>query len=247
MGISRKSWMLFCRSFRRFFMNIFVQEKFQLNECHTISWKPECWLGWNSAKRCCTNSKAVTLGTLWWWAMKPGWISMMLKQSTSFPFGSCLKRSHGRRWNGRDESKGKWRQPFSQPVGTCPWLLWKTKSTVRGQWYTKCLLVVFKNIWDRRPRTGLRQVLLHHDHALALSANTMLSFLEGTPVILVTHSPCGPGGSLVPVPDEETITAQIVISNTRRCYHSLPAGLKCSVLYPAGQCFQDWIWKVGCV
>lgn len=45
---------------------------------------------------------------------------------------------------------------------------------------------------EKRPRTGLRGIRIHHDNASAHTANATLKFLESTPVKLITHCPYRP-------------------------------------------------------
>ena len=65
--------------------------------------------------------------------------------------------------------------------------------TVTANWYTTvCLPKVFEKLRERRPRTGLRGILLHHDNASAHTANATIQFLESTEVKLMTHPPYSP-------------------------------------------------------
>ena len=62
--------------------------------------------------------------------------------------------------------------------------------TVTANWYTTvCLPKVFEKLRERRPRTGLRGILLHHDNASAHTANATIQFLESTEAKLMTHPP----------------------------------------------------------
>ena len=62
--------------------------------------------------------------------------------------------------------------------------------TVTAQWYpTVALPQVFQKLWEKCPRTGLRDILLHHDNASAHTTHLTIDFLRGTPVQLLTHPP----------------------------------------------------------
>ena len=57
------------------------------------------------------------------------------------------------------------------------------KRTVTAQWYTTVVLPqVFQELREKRPRAGLRDILLHHDNASAHTAHLTIYFLRGTPV-----------------------------------------------------------------
>ena len=65
--------------------------------------------------------------------------------------------------------------------------------TVTVQWYTTVALPqVFQKLWGKRPRAGLKAILLHHDHASAHTAHLTIDFPRGTPVQLLTHHPYSP-------------------------------------------------------
>ena len=65
--------------------------------------------------------------------------------------------------------------------------------TVTAQWYTTVdLPKVLKKLREKRPRAGLRGILLHHDNACAHAIHLTLDFLRGTPVQLLTHPPYSP-------------------------------------------------------
>lgn len=67
------------------------------------------------------------------------------------------------------------------------------QGTVTAQWYTTvCLPKVFEKLQERRPRTGLRGTLIHHDNASAHTANITIQFLESTEAKLMTHPPYSP-------------------------------------------------------
>ncbi|CAH0400863.1 unnamed protein product [Chilo suppressalis] len=55
----------------------------------------------------------------------------------------------------------------------------RDQSNINAEWYsTKCLPVVFSAMNNKRPNTGLRGVLLHHDNAPAHSAIKTKDFLD---------------------------------------------------------------------
>ena len=51
---------------------------------------------------------------------------------------------------------------------------------------------VFQARYKRRPRTGVRGLLLHHDNARAYTAAVTLNFLAVNDIQLVTHPPYSP-------------------------------------------------------
>ena len=64
---------------------------------------------------------------------------------------------------------------------------------VTAKWYTEvCLPQVFSKIQEKRPRTGLRGILLHHDNASSNTAIATIAFLEKTPVKIMTHPAYSP-------------------------------------------------------
>ena len=67
------------------------------------------------------------------------------------------------------------------------------RKTATADWYVNhCLLKVFQTRCKRRPRTGVRDLLLHHDNASAHTATVTLDFLAANDVQLVTHPPYSP-------------------------------------------------------
>ena len=67
------------------------------------------------------------------------------------------------------------------------------RKTVTSEWYTNtCLPQVFESWSKRRPRTGTRGLLLHHDNASAHTAAATLDYLQENNVQLVTHPPYSP-------------------------------------------------------
>ena len=64
------------------------------------------------------------------------------------------------------------------------------RKMVTADWYVNhCLLKVFRARCKRRPQTGVRGLLLHHDNAGAHTAAVTLDFLTANDVQLVTHPP----------------------------------------------------------
>ena len=71
------------------------------------------------------------------------------------------------------------------------------KKTITADWYVNhCLPEIFQAWCKRRPRMGVRGLLLHHDNASAHTAGVTLDFLATNDVQLVTHPPSSP--DLVP-------------------------------------------------
>lgn len=69
----------------------------------------------------------------------------------------------------------------------------RNQSSINAEWYTtKCLPEVFEAVSNKRPKTGLRGLLLHHDNAPAHSALKTRLFLDSTPVKLLGHPPYSP-------------------------------------------------------
>ena len=72
------------------------------------------------------------------------------------------------------------------------------RRTVTEDWYVHhCLPKVFEVWCQRRPKTGLRGLFLHHDNASAHTAATTVAFLNESDVLLLPHplyspdlSPC---------------------------------------------------------
>ena len=85
---------------------------------------------------------------------------------------------------------------FSQ-AGHLATVALQDRRTVNADWYiNQCLPLVFDAWRRRRPRTGLRGLLLHHDNASAHTAAATLAFLAENGVQLVTHPAYSP--DLVP-------------------------------------------------
>ena len=65
--------------------------------------------------------------------------------------------------------------------------------TVRADWYVNhCLPELFQAWCKRRPRPGVRGLLLHHDNAGARTVAVTLDILAADDVQLVTHPPYSP-------------------------------------------------------
>ena len=66
----------------------------------------------------------------------------------------------------------------------------ENRKSVTADWYVNhCLPKIFQVWCKRRPRTGVRGVLLHHDNASADTATVTLDFLATNDVQLVTYPP----------------------------------------------------------
>ena len=67
------------------------------------------------------------------------------------------------------------------------------RKTVTADWYVNHYLPKVFQAWcKRRPRTGVRGLLLHHDNASEHTAAVTLDFLVANDVQLVTHPPYSP-------------------------------------------------------
>ncbi|KAI6652366.1 Histone-lysine N-methyltransferase SETMAR-like [Oopsacas minuta] len=67
------------------------------------------------------------------------------------------------------------------------------RRTVNADWYiNNCLPKAFEALSSRRPKTGVRGLLLHHDNASAHTAAKTLDFLAENSVQLVSHPPYSP-------------------------------------------------------
>ena len=82
---------------------------------------------------------------------------------------------------------------FSAKFGHVATIPLEGRKTVRADWYVNhCLPNAFQAWCKRRPRTGVRGLLLHHDNANAHTAVVTLDFLAASDVQLVTHPPYSP-------------------------------------------------------
>ena len=67
------------------------------------------------------------------------------------------------------------------------------RKTATADWYVNhCLPKIFQAWCKRRPQTGVRGLLLHHDNASSHTAAVTLDFLAASDVQLVTHPPYSP-------------------------------------------------------
>ncbi len=67
------------------------------------------------------------------------------------------------------------------------------RRAINSEWYTTvCLPEVFSAVAQKRPRTGTRGLLLHHDNATAHTAADTLEFLTEQGVQSVSHPPYSP-------------------------------------------------------
>ena len=82
---------------------------------------------------------------------------------------------------------------FFSTSGHLATVVLEDQRTVTVKWYSEVWLPqVFSKIQEKRRRTGLRGLLLHHDNASFHIANASISFLEKTPVKLMTHPAYSP-------------------------------------------------------
>ena len=82
---------------------------------------------------------------------------------------------------------------FFSTSGHLATVLLEDQRTVTAKWYTEvCLPQVFSKIQEKRPRTGLRGILLHHGNASSHTATATIAFLEKTLVKLMTHPASSP-------------------------------------------------------
>ena len=86
---------------------------------------------------------------------------------------------------------------FFAKFGHVATILLQGRKTATVDWYVNhCLPKVFQVWCKRRPRTGVRGLLLHHDNASAHTTAVTLDFLAASDVQLVIHPPYYP--DLVP-------------------------------------------------
>ena len=82
---------------------------------------------------------------------------------------------------------------FFSTSGHLATVVLEDQRTVTAKWYTEVWLPqVFSKIQEKRPRTRLRGILLHHDNASSHTANATISFLEMMLVKLMTHPAYSP-------------------------------------------------------
>lgn len=78
----------------------------------------------------------------------------------------------------------------SGPVAVIPL---EDRRTVNSEWYCEVALPqMFAKLQTGRQRTGLRNILVHHDNASSHTAARTLDFLKDSGVQLVTHPPYSP-------------------------------------------------------
>ncbi len=64
---------------------------------------------------------------------------------------------------------------------------------VTADWYAnKCLPQVFAAISEKRPKTGIKNIILHHDNARPHKASLTADYLEDIRVVLMLHPPYSP-------------------------------------------------------
>lgn len=67
------------------------------------------------------------------------------------------------------------------------------QKTVNAKWYIEvCLPTVFNNLKQKRPKTGLRGLFLHHDNASPHKAIVTKDFLKSTEIEELCHPPYSP-------------------------------------------------------
>ena len=85
------------------------------------------------------------------------------------------------------------KQKTKKKSATLPPFRLRTERTVTADWYfNHCLPKIFQALCKRRPRTGVRGLLLHHDNASADTAAVTLDFVAANDVHLVTHPTYSP-------------------------------------------------------
>ena len=82
---------------------------------------------------------------------------------------------------------------FFAKIGHVATISLEDRKTVTADWFVNhCLPKVFEAWCKRRPRKGVRGLLLHHDNASTHTAAVTLDFLAASDVQLVTHPPNSP-------------------------------------------------------
>ncbi|GFY76964.1 HTH_48 domain-containing protein [Trichonephila inaurata madagascariensis] len=67
------------------------------------------------------------------------------------------------------------------------------RRTVTAEWYvTKCLPEMLEQWRQKRPKRGIREMILHHDSASARSAQRMKNYLGAEHIETLPHSPYSP-------------------------------------------------------
>jgi histone-lysine N-methyltransferase SETMAR len=68
-----------------------------------------------------------------------------------------------------------------------------SKETITAKWYTNvCLEEVFNSVANKREKTGIRGIILHHDNARPHKAAITSAFLEEKGIELMPHPPYSP-------------------------------------------------------
>ena len=82
---------------------------------------------------------------------------------------------------------------FLCKIGRVATIPLEDRKTVTADWYVNHTVPKIFQTWcKRRPRTDVRCLLLHHDHASTDTAAITLDFLAASDVHLVTHPPYSP-------------------------------------------------------
>ena len=137
---------------------------------------------------------------------------------------------------------------FFSTSGHLATVVLEDQRTVTAKWYAEVWFPqVFSKIQEKRPRTGLRGILLHHGNASSYTANATISFLEKMPVKLVTHPAYSP--DLAPC----DIFLFLNMKN-RMCGHRFPSPEDAVAAYneelsavsenERSGCFQKWFQRM---
>ena len=120
--------------------------------------------------------------------MKPGCINTTRNLSSNQPFGHFQMRTPLSKFM-RSKSVGKQMTAcfFSKSAHVATVPLEDRQTVTADQYVTKCLPKVLEAWRERRLKTGIRGLQLHHDHASVHTARATATFLEEKNVILVTH------------------------------------------------------------
>ncbi|KAI6658811.1 Histone-lysine N-methyltransferase SETMAR-like [Oopsacas minuta] len=117
-------------------------------------------------------------------------------KATIFNLGASWRRSTVKVRRARSVGK-KMVAPFFCKTGPVAIILLEDRRAVNADWYiNNCLPKAFDAWSSRRPKTGIRGLLLHHDNAFAHTAAKTLDFLAENSIQLVSHPPYSP--DLVP-------------------------------------------------
>jgi histone-lysine N-methyltransferase SETMAR len=67
------------------------------------------------------------------------------------------------------------------------------QKTITAKWYTEvCLPKVFEQVMNERPKSGLRDIIFHHDNARPHTAQLTTDYLKEKKVKIMRHSPYSP-------------------------------------------------------